>query len=187
MAIDQVVPVKGIGEVKYDLAYGGAFYAYVDADKIGLDLTVDNYADISKIGMDIKQAVMENSDNIIHPFESELSFLYGTIFISQSSSSFSDNRNVCVFADGEVDRSPTGSGVSGRMAIHYEKGEIGIGAKMRIESIIGSVFIAKVIEEVKFGPFKAVIPEIEGEAFITGQHSFFIDPNDPFKDGFFLR
>ena len=122
-----------------------------------------------------------------HPFESDLSFLYGTIFISQHSSGNADNKNVCVFADGEVDRSPTGSGVSGRMAIHYAREEIKIGEKMKVESIVGSVFSGMVVEEVDFGPFKAIIPEVEGNAYITGRHTFLIDPEDPYKEGFLLR
>lgn len=187
VALDEVVQVDGLGEVKYDLAFGGAFYAYVDADELGLDLEVKNYANIIKAGRDIKHVVMENSDKVKHPFERDISFLYGTIFISQKSSDKADNKNVCIFADGEVDRSPTGSGVSGRMAIHYERGEIKMGEKMKIESIVGSVFTGSVIEEVDFGPFQAVIPKVEGEAFITGQHTFIIDPDDPLKDGFFLR
>lgn len=187
VALDEVVQVDDLGDVKYDLAFGGAYYAYVNADELGLDLDAKNYANIIKAGRGIKHAVMANSDKVKHPFEADLSFLYGTIFISQKSSDKADNKNVCIFADGEVDRSPTGSGVSGRMAIHHARGEIRIGEKMKIESIMGSVFAGSVIEEVDFGPFKAVIPEVEGDAYITGQHMFLIDPKDPFKDGFFLR
>lgn len=187
VALDEKVKVYGFGTVKYDLAFGGAFYAYVDADEFGLDLDKNNYANIIKAGRDIKQAVIANSNKVKHPFESDLSFLYGTILISQHASPGADNKNVCVFADGEVDRSPTGSGVSGRMAIHHVRGEIAIGEKMKIESLVGSVFTGSVIKEVDFGPFKAVIPEVEGEAYITGQHTFFIDPEDPLKGGFFLR
>ena len=187
VALDEEVLIDGIGKVKCDLAFGGTFYAYVNADKIGLDLDATSYQNIISAGKDIKKAVIQNSDKVDHPFETDLSFLYGTIFISQHCSANADNKNVCVFADGEVDRSPTGSGVSGRMAIHHARGEIKIGKKMKVESIIGSVFTGSVVEEVDYGPFQAVIPEVEGEAFITGQHRFLIDPNDPFKDGFFLR
>ena len=137
--------------------------------------------------MDIKREVMKSSDKVKHPFESDLSFLYGTIFISQKASSKADNRNVCIFANGEVDRSPTGSGVSGRMAIHYSKGEIRVDQKMIVESIVGSVFVGSVVEEVDFGPFTAVISEVSGEAYITGQHTFLINPADPFREGFSLR
>ena len=98
-----------------------------------------------------------------------------------------DSRNVCIFAESEVDRSPTGSGVSGRMAIHFAKKEIGIGERMSIESITGSVFYGSVVEEVDFGPFKAVIPQVEGTVYVTGMHTFLIDPGDPMREGFILR
>lgn len=186
-ALDQKVKVEPYGEIKYDLAYGGAFYAYVNAEEIGLDLVPENYSKIIRAGMDIKRAVQNTSSSIVHPFEKDLSFLYGTIFIGGPVSDGLDSRNVCVFAEGEVDRCPTGSGVSGRMAIHYKRGEIKIGEKMTIESIVGSVFTGSVVREEKYGSFDAVIPEVSGTAHVTGQHEFLIDPDDPFKYGFFLR
>ncbi|MCB0844310.1 MAG: proline racemase family protein, partial [Bacteroidetes bacterium] len=101
--------------------------------------------------------------------------------------STADNRNVCVFAEGEVDRSPTGTGVSGRVAIHHARGELAIGQPMVIESIIGTQFTARVLETTTFGPFAAIIPEVEGNAFITGRNEFWIDPEDPLRNGFILR
>lgn len=187
IALDQKVNVPGLGEVTYDLAYGGAFYVYVDAKSINLPLTTDHYRSHIQTGMDIKNAVIASSNNILHPFENDLSFLYGTIFIDKPLSQENDSRNVCIFADGEVDRSPTGSGVSGRMAIHYKRNEIAIGEEMAIESITDSVFIGSVVETTQYGNFEAVIPQVEGTAFITGEHTFLIDPKDPMKTGFFLR
>ncbi|NIV16115.1 MAG: proline racemase, partial [Aliifodinibius sp.] len=98
-----------------------------------------------------------------------------------------DSRNVCIFAEGEVDRCPTGTGVSGRMAIHHARGEIKVGESRIIESIIGSKFSGSVVETTQFGPYPAVIPCVEGRAYITGKHEFLIDPNDPLKEGFMLR
>ncbi|MFZ6014432.1 MAG: proline racemase family protein [Bacteroidota bacterium] len=187
VGLDYTVKVEGYGNVQYDLAYGGAFYAYVNSKQVGLRLVKDNYRKIIDAGMAIKHAVMKANKSIVHPFESDLSFLYGTIFIDESVNGNVDSRNVCVFADGEVDRSPTGSGVSGRMAIHYKRGEISQHQKMSIESITGSVFTGEVVREEKYGPFTAVIPRVEGTAHVTGQHEFMINPDDPFADGFFLR
>lgn len=187
VALDQQVEVPNLGVVKYDLAYGGAFYAYVNAEKLGLNLTPDNYRLLIQKGMDIKHAVMASSDLIQHPFEDDLSFLYGTIFIGGPVSEGIDSRNVCIFADGEMDRCPTGSGVSGRMPIHYARQEINMGETMTIESITGSVFTGSIVRTLTFGAFDAVIPQVEGTAHITGQHEFLMDPNDPFKKGFFLR
>jgi trans-L-3-hydroxyproline dehydratase len=185
--VDQQVAVAEIGNVNFDIAYGGAFYAYVNADAYGISLAEDNYADLIKKGMDIKRAVAASSIGIAHPFEADLSFLYGTIFIGASDSEGVDDRNVCIFADGEVDRSPTGSGVSGRMALHYKKQDIQLHQEMTIESIIGTTFKGSVVKEVKYGQFDAVIPQVEGTAYIVGQNEFLIDPNDPLKNGFILR
>jgi len=121
IGLDRIIKIKGIGKITYDLAYGGAFYAYIDMAKnnFDFDLTDKSYRVLITTGMDIKKAVMEKDTDILHPFEEDLSFLYGTIFIDNTKqASGNDIRNVCIFAEGEVDRSPTGSGVSGRMAIH---------------------------------------------------------------------
>ena len=188
--LDQKVMVEGLGEVTYDLAYGGAFYAYVDMSKntFDFDLSANSYQQLIHKGMDIKRAVMHSNTAIQHPFETDLSFLYGTIFVDNTQqASGVDSRNVCIFAEGEVDRCPTGSGVSGRMAIHKARKEIQIGDSMTIESITGSVFTGSVISEVDYGPFTAVIPQVEGTAHITGMQTFVIDPDDPMKDGFILR
>jgi proline racemase len=187
IGLDYSVDVSGFGKVRYDLAYGGAFYAYVNSEQLGLELTHSNYKLIIETGMAIKHAVMKSNHSITHPFESDLSFLYGTIFIGGPVSPGIDSRNVCVFADGEVDRSPTGSGVSGRMAIHHKRGELALHQKMTIESITGAVFVGSVVGTLAYGDREAVIPCVEGTAYITGQHEFIIDPEDPFSNGFLLR
>ncbi len=184
--LDATVDVPFLGRVKYDLAFGGAFYAYVDAGALGLDCISENYRALIEEGMAIKRAIM-NSRAIEHPFEKDLSFLYGTIFIDAPHSAHTHSRNVCIFAEGEVDRSPTGTGVSGRVAIHHARGEVGVNQPIVIESVIGTTFSARVAQTTTFGPYAAIIPEIEGRAFITGLHEFLIDPNDPLKEGFILR
>jgi trans-L-3-hydroxyproline dehydratase len=187
LATDVLVEVPELGKIWCSIAYGGAFYAYVQAKDLGLALVPENYRLLIERGMQIKRAVMTSELLIEHPFEGDLSFLYGTIFIEKTDTPGIDSRNVCIFADGEVDRCPTGSGVSGRMALHYQRGELGIDESMLIESITGSVFRGKVVETTSFGPYAAVIPEVEGQAFVTGRHEFVIDQEDPFKHGFFLR
>lgn len=184
--LDQKVKVTGLGAIHFDLSFGGAFYAYVDAEECGVKMNPENYRDLIEKGMAIKQAVIDNFD-IVHPFENDLSFLYGTIFMGPGHRDGVDSRNVCIFANGEVDRSPTGTGVSGRMALHYAKGQIKVGEKMVIESILGSRFTASVKEVTTCGPYQAVIPQVEGNAWITGKSEFFIDPEDSLKEGFFLR
>ena len=190
VGLDRKVTIDGLGEILYDLAYGGAFYAYVDMAKnnFNFNLSPHSYRKLIENGMAIKHAVMDVDKNILHPYEDDLSFLYGTIFIDNNKQpSGIDSRNVCIFAEGEVDRCPTGSGVSGRMAIHHARKEIDFGETMSIESITGSVFKGSVVSEENYGPFKAVIPQVEGTAHITGMQTFVIDPSDPMKNGFILR
>jgi|TARA_B110000967_G_scaffold72397_1_gene74946 trans-L-3-hydroxyproline dehydratase len=190
VGLDRTVKVDGLGTVTYDLAYGGAFYAYVDIAKnnFNFDLSTDSYRALISNGMKIKNAVTKMDTGIKHPFEEDLSFNYGTIFIDNNKQpSGSDSKNVCIFAEGEVDRCPTGSGVSGRIAIHKARKEIDYGDTMTIESITGSVFKGSIVSEEKYGPFNAVIPKVEGTASITGMQTFVIDPNDPMKNGFILR
>jgi len=189
VGLDRTVEVPGMGPVTYDLAYGGAFYAYVDLAKNELDLDLEPSSghQLVQQGMQIKHAVMEQDSEIVHPFDADLGFLYGTIFTGPSEKEGIHSKNVCVFADGEVDRSPTGSGVSGRMAIHWARKQIQKGEALAIESITGSVFKGSVVSEEQYGPFKAIIPQVEGDAYITGTHRFLLDPADPMKHGFILR
>ena len=184
--LDQIVDVPGIGQIRYDLAFGGGFYAYVNAVDVDLKVSPEDLHALIDKGMAIKRAIMSRR-TIPHPFEADLSFLYGTIFVDKPQGEAAHSRNVCIFAEGEVDRSPTGTGVSGRLAIHHARGEIGVGQAITIESIIGSSFRCSVVEECMFGPHRAIVPEVEGSAHITGRHEFLIDPHDPLKNGFVMR
>ena len=186
VALDQEVEVRGLGRIRYDLAFGGAFYAYVKAADVGLTCLPENVRALIEVGMAIKRAVVA-SRSTPHPFEKDLSFLYGTIFTGPALSPEGHSRNVCVFAEGEVDRSPTGTGVSGGLAIHHARDEIGIDEAIVIESIIGSRFKGRVVSRTNYGPYEAIIPEVEGSAYITGRHEFFLDPRDPLREGFILR
>jgi trans-L-3-hydroxyproline dehydratase len=183
---EQEIEISEIGKVKFDISYGGAFYAYVNADGLEISMKPDNFNQLIHYGMLIKNAVM-NKYEIKHPFEDDLSFLYGTIFYGSPHKSNAHSRNVCIFADGEVDRSPTGTGVSGRVAMEYAKGNLPLNQSMEIESILGTTFNGKVVKETEYGPYNAVVPVVEGTANITGKHEFFIDPDDKLKNGFIFR
>ena len=184
--MDATINVPGLGDIWYDLAFGGAYYAFVDVNQFDFDCTEEHLNELIEKGMLIKKTIL-NSIKIDHPTEPEMSFLYGIIFIGAPKDSKNHSRNVCIFAEGEVDRSPTGTGVSARAAIHFARGDISIGESITIESIIGSTFSVKVDKITTFGKYEAVIPEIKGTAFLTGKNSFWINPNDPLKDGFILR
>ena len=138
-AHDQQVIVEGIGKVDFDIAYGGAFYAYVQASSLGLTLVPEEQDRLIDYGRKIKHAIMNSTEpdfSINHPTTPELSFLYGVIFIDDSPNEGVHSRNVCIFADGELDRSPTGSGVSGRIALHHAKNQVALNEEIVIESIL---------------------------------------------------
>ena len=179
------INVPRLGKIKYDLAFGGAFYAVVDVDQVGLDCSKKSYNDLIKAGMIIKHAIMEEVE-MNHPTEPEMNYLYGTIFTGPPKDARNHSRNVCIFAEGEVDRCPTGTGVSARAAIHYARNEIVNEETLTIESILGSNFHVKVLKTTTLGDYEAVIPEVCGNAFITGKNTFWINPEDPLKDGFIL-
>ncbi|NOX48638.1 MAG: proline racemase family protein [Chlorobi bacterium] len=183
---DGEVDVPGIGKVKFDIAYGGAFYAFCEAEKLGLKMDGSDYNKLIDYGRRIKRAVKDQFE-IEHPFEKDLSFLYGVIFTGKAKDPANHSRNVCIFAEGEVDRSATGSGVSARAALHHAKGELQTGEKITIESILGTTMDVEVMETTEYGKHKAVVPQVTGTAFITGQNEFYFDPADPLKDGFIFR
>ena len=189
-ALDQTVDVPGLGRVRYDLAFGGAFYAYVDAASVGVGLKPADFRALIDLGTRIKQAVMA-AGIPQHPFEPDLSLLYGVIFVGAAHEPTAPgvprSREVCIFADGEVDRSPTGTGVSGRAALHHAKGEIGLNETFVVESILGTTFTVEVVAETTFGPYAAVVPRVSGTAYIVGRNEWVIDPEDPLAAGFLLR
>jgi proline racemase len=185
VALDEVLDIPNHGRIRYDLAFGGAFYVFVASDQVRLKCVPEEARQLVEKGIMIKNAVM-NSRPVEHPFESELSFLYGTVFIAPPIGE-ADTRNVCIFADGQIDRSPTGTGVSGRMAIHFAREEVKKGQPLIVESIIGSRFTGKVVEATTYGGFPAVITEVEGTAAITGRNEFLFDPDDSLAQGFVLR
>lgn len=187
------VNVPELGEVRFDLGYGGAFYAYVEAADVGLKCDESHYSELIRKARLIKQAVNEQFE-ISHPYEEDLSFLYGVIFV-EPRALFEEplnqtelhSRNVCVFAEGEVDRSPTGSGVSGRAAIHFARGELAVHEPITIASILGSRFDVQVQQEIQYGAYSAIIPRVTGSAHISAKCEFIIDPSDPLKEGFIFR
>jgi proline racemase len=186
VSLDDSVQVPGVGEVRYDLAFGGAFYAFVEAASVGLEMTPAGFRDLITVGSAIKRAVV-SSREIRHPIEADLSFLYGTIFTGPPLGSGADSRNVCVFAEGEVDRSPTGTGVSARVAIERARGSLAPGGAFVVESIIGTRFVGRIARELRWEGYDAVVPEIEGSAWITGRSEILIAPDDPLAEGFILR
>ncbi|GAA3107940.1 proline racemase [Kribbella aluminosa] len=170
------------GEVTADISYGGAFYASVRASSVGLSVTPASYADLIAIGREIKWAL---DPVAVHPTDPRLSGLYGTILYDDLGSweEGPHQRNLAVFADGEADRSPCGSGTSARLALLYDEGRLRPGQTLRHESIVGTTFRGRVVEETPDG----VITEVAGNAYRTGSATFTLDPRDPLGTGFVLR
>jgi trans-L-3-hydroxyproline dehydratase len=185
-ALDETVDVPGIGPVRYDVGFGGAFYAYCKAADLGVRIAAKDFRRLIEAGVAVKRAVMASLP-ITHPVEADLSFLYGAIIDEPPHGPNAHSRNVCIFADGEADRSPTGTGVSGRVALEYARGRLRIGEPFVVESLIGTRFTGRIARTTTFGNYEAVIPEIEGSAWITGRNEFWIAPDDPLKEGFILR
>jgi proline racemase len=180
------VPVRvGNREVRADVAFGGAFYAIVDAESAGMAVRPERLGDLRRAGMAIKHAV-EAAVAVVHPDEPELRGIYGTIFTGPPSSEEAHLQNVTIFAEGEVDRSPCGTGTCAVMAVLAAMGLLGAEETFVHESIIGTRFRGRVVGETTVGEFPAILPEIEGEAYITGEHVFLIEASDPLRHGFRL-
>ncbi|HZR39534.1 MAG TPA: proline racemase family protein [Ktedonobacteraceae bacterium] len=186
-ARDVALEVPAYGQVLVDIAFGGAFYAFLPAERVGLSITPQQLPSLVAVGSAIQKAA-NAALTIEHPVEADLGFIYGTILTGPPENPAHHSRNICVFADAEVDRSPTGTGVSARLALHHAKGEIADDQQIIIESILGaaSAFSGRVIGCTHVGAYDAIIPEVSGTAFITGHHEFIIEPEDELGRGFLL-
>ncbi len=176
--------VDVIGDVVADVVYCGAFYVYLDVEKVGLTVEPSNTERLVEIGMEIKHKVM-SAMAFKHP-TSDVNWLYGTIFFEKPYAEDQKiiTKNVCIFADGQVDRSPTGTGTGGRVALHYAKGEFTKENTLINKSIIDTVMEAKIVETVKVGHYDAVVVEVSGTAYIMGFNQLVLDPKDPLAQGF---
>jgi proline racemase len=177
------------GELTVDLAFGGAIYAFLDAAAVGLAVTPDHYADLIAIGREIKW-LLNDADVARHPTDDRLSGVYGTIIVESLGADGEGNpheRNAAIFADGEVDRSPCGSGSAARIALLAARGELHPARELVNDSIVGSRFRGRIVAEAMVGRRAAVVPEVTGTAYRTGTHVFELDPDDPIGEGFVLR
>jgi proline racemase len=180
------VPVRAGGrDLKVDVAFGGAFYAILDAEAAGLAVTPAGLPDLRRVGMEIKRAV-EAVLTVVHPLDKGLNGIYGTIFTGPPERSDADLKNVTIFADAEVDRSPCGTGTCAVMAVLDAMGLMPQGRAFGHESLIGTLFNGMIAGRTRVGDFDAILPELEGSAWITGEHVFLVDDEDPLKGGFRL-
>lgn len=196
-AVDLDVPVDGYGNLKVDISYGGAFYAILPAQRVELDVRLSSCVELRAAADKVKRAVNDRVQ-VRHPSEPALSFLYGVIWTDGNDEFSSDpTANLCVFADREVDRSPTGSGVTARIALQYFRGDITLGQKRcfinsKVHTSDDCAFTGMALREVDLAcapgcdAKKAVVVEVSGKAFFTGECTFMVEPDDPLRDGFLL-
>jgi proline racemase len=175
----------GARKIPVDVAFGGAFYAIVDSEAAGLPIDAEHLPELRKLGMTIAREV-EKLRRIVHPIDAGLEGIYGTIFTAPAQLPDAHLRNVTIFADAEVDRSPCGTGTAAVMAVLNDMGLLLDDVPFVHESIVGTTFKGRVVDRVLVGEKPAIVPEIEGSAWITGEHTFLIDGDDPLKAGFRL-
>jgi proline racemase len=161
------------------VAYGGAFYAIVPAERFELPIEPAFVPRFIDLGREIKAAIEAGRD-VVHPLRPEIQGIYGVMFTE-------GNRNITVFADGEVDRSPCGSGTSARLALMDQRGELATGTVLMHESVIGGRFAARVVGKERVADYPAVVTEVEGSAHLTGYHQFVLAADDPIGTGFLIR
>jgi proline racemase len=177
--------LDGYGAVTFDIAYGGAFYCLVEAGQFGLGLGNSSPQQLTLCANLLTQAARPIT--LRHPDSPDLAFLYGTIITDGGEGKDAPSSNVCVFADSQIDRSPTGSGVTARMAAMHAKGEVAINELRTFRGITGSEFTGIVESVTQSGPHAAVTIRVSGRAYYTGEAAFIVEADDPLRGGFLLR
>ncbi|MFI4988595.1 MAG: proline racemase family protein [Alphaproteobacteria bacterium] len=186
-ALDAEVEIPGHGRLKLDVGYGGAFYAVLPAERLGLDVRRSTVSELVEAAHLVTEAAKAQIP-IEHPDDADLAFLYGTILTDGlDACEEAPTANVCVFAAREVDRSPTGSGVCARIALQAARGLIGLGERRRFESLTGAIFTGKALRHAQAGRFAGVTVEVAGRAHYTGSARFTSEPDDLLGGGFLLR
>ena len=178
-----------LGALTVDVSFGGAIYAQLDVAQIGLSVTPEHYGEIIAIGREIKWA-LNDSKYAEHPTDPRLSGIYGTIVyeeLAPDADGIKRQRNATIFADGEVDRSPCGSGTCARLATLVEKKQLKIGEVLKHDSIVDSQFLGVAKAQVTSDGYDAILPQVTGMAYKTGESVFTVDPRDPLTPGFVLR
>ncbi len=186
-ALDRTVETPTYGLVTLDIGYGGAFYALVPADQFGLEVRRSRTRDLVDAATEITRAVKDQVP-LAHPDDPDLAFLYGTI-LTDGAETYSEapSANIYVFAEAQVDRSPTGSGVTARIAVQHRRGLIGLGQTRAFESVTGAIFTGRALAETRVGNVPGVTVEVASEAHYCGEAKFILEPDDEIGEGFQLR
>lgn len=183
---DMKADLPGYGPIRFDIGYGGAFYALADCGQFGLEFGKSSARDFVDAATNLTEHVKQTV-TLSHPDHDDLAFLYGSILTDGGVGLERPSRNICVFADAQVDRSPTGSGVTARLAAMHAKGQIRVGDQRTFESIAGSHFTGKVSKTTSAGDFSAIVANVSGRAYYSGETRFTVEPDDPMAGGFLVR
>lgn len=182
---DVEIKVPGVGVLMVDVAFGGNFFALVDAKELGVNVEVKNVNKLVELGLIIRDTI--NSEvQVKHPHNKHINKVNLVEICDEPKNPKATYRNVAIFGAGQFDRSPCGTGTCAKIATLYAKGLLKVGDQITSESILGTLFRCKILSKTKVREFKAVMPEVTGQAYITGFHQFVIDQEDPLSDGFFI-
>ena len=184
VATDRVVAVPGFGDLRYDVAYGGNFYALVELDDLGLPFDRARKDDLLDAGLEIMAAINASAPPV-HPENPEIAGVHH-VYLAAPGSDARHSRHAMAIHPGWFDRSPCGTGTSARMAQLHARGLLPLGQDFRNDSFIGTTFIGRLVEETQVGGVPAVVPTITGRAWVTGTAQYMLDPRDPFPEGFEL-
>lgn len=181
--LDAPLEVEGLGTIAVDVAYGGMFYALVDATRLGFSVAPDEARDLAVLGERIRRAARVQFE-VVHPENPDIRGVSIVQFNTPFAGAGGVARNTCIVAPGRSDRSPTGTGLSARLAVLHARGQLAVGETFSHSSIIGSRFIGRIAAETTVAGRPAIVPTIEGRAFITGTMHYTLDPDDPFPAGY---
>ncbi len=182
---DAEVDVPTIGKIKLDIAFGGNFYAILQAKDVGLEVLPEQNNQLIETGRKIRKAANQQLE-IVHPENPKIDICSHVRLLGPTTKSKKGTRNAVIYGPGQIDRSPCGTGTSAEIAMHFAKGNLKLNETFLCESIIGSTFEAKAVEQTKVGQYEAIVPAISGRAYIMGIHQFVLDPEDPFPKGFYI-
>ena len=182
---DQEVELPEYGKIKFDIAFGGSFFAIVKVEQIGLEIVPENAAKLRDLGIELRDIINDEIE-IQHPTLEHIKTVDLVEWWSETDNPDATLKNCVVFGQGQVDRSPCGTGTSAKLATLFAKGELKVGEKFFYESILGTIFEGEIVEETKVGEFDAIVPQITGTAYITGFNNFIFDEEDPLNHGFIL-
>lgn len=183
---DQEVELPGVGKVKFDISFGGSFFAIVHASQLGLKIEPKNAAKLTDLAMELRDIINRDIE-IQHPTLEHIKTVDLVEIWDEPTNEKATYKNVVIFGQGQVDRSPCGTGTSAKLATLHAKGELKEGEKFVYESILGTMFEGEIVGTTKVGEFDAVLPKITGSAYMTGFNNFLIDEDDPVKHGFILK